>query len=157
MPRGHRDRAWPDDGSLVARAPCGRLPGDRQARAAHAPPCRVEEDSETLAGCCTDDLAKFPRCGHELIERYFDHLLRLPVLQLNGPVFQTLCADDDSKRHTEEIGVLEFHAGAETLTVVMQDFETGGFEVALGPFGSRGDVGIAGIQTQQMHVERRDL
>src|SRR6516164_7772753 len=125
MPGGHRDRARPDDGSLVASAPWGRLPGDRHARTAHAAPCGAEEDSETLADDCTEDLAKFPRYSDELIEGYFDHLLRLPVLQLNGPVFQALCADDDSQRHTEEIGVLEFHAGAQTLTVVVQDFETG--------------------------------
>jgi len=94
-----------------------------------------------------------PSRYNELVERDLLHLLRSPVFQFDGSIFEALRANDYAKGHAEQIGVLEFHPGAEPLAVVVQDFKAGGLELTLGPFSSRRDLRLARVETEQVHVE----
>ena len=58
------------------------------------------------------------------------HFLRPAVAQLDDAVLQTFGAHGQPQRHAEQIGVLELHARAQPVAIVVQHLEAGGFEIA---------------------------
>src|SRR6476646_11003097 len=92
---------------------------------------------------------------HDVVGRHVLTIAGRPVLDLHGAVRQAL-ADHHDRRHADQLGVLELHAGADLGPVVVQHLDALAGQLVGDPLG-RGEDVLVLAGRDQVDVGRRDL